>query len=197
VPNLEQPIKSEEREKLEITKLTLETRKLQLEAIYIRRTFFAQIFNTTAITFLGLAILLYVQMPQINEMTATRNLNETVQLTTAVDALQKSTDDEYKLRTMQFLASQWPQHTFIAEIATSIKAVVERKNAVECASIDKRVVDLQTSKVALAVSMKQQEVIKSFMPTASSAISSLKNQMDTVDSEVKKARELRAEKKCS
>lgn len=151
-----------EKEKLEIQKLRLEVR-------YIRRTFFAQIFNTLALLSIGVAVLIFYQWPQISQMEASRVSNERIQVGTMVVAAQALESVQDRNKIIESLAKQWPQYDFIKEIAAS-NAVIAQSIIVpkppelsqpapqseRCDALAKELVKLQKSANSLNVRLQSE-----------------------------------------
>jgi hypothetical protein len=112
------PTQLSEKERLEIQKLRLEIR-------YIRRTFFAQLFNTFTLLAIGIAVLFFYQWPQIGQMEATRLSSERTQVGTMVVAAQALENVQERNKIIESLAKQWPQYEFIRDIAAGNAVIAQ------------------------------------------------------------------------
>jgi hypothetical protein len=112
------PTQLSEKERLEIQKLRLEVR-------YIRRTFFAQLFNTLTLLAIGIGVLFFYQWPQIGQMEATRLSSERIQVGTMVVAAQALENVQERNKIIETLAKQWPQYEFIRDIAAGNAVIAQ------------------------------------------------------------------------
>jgi hypothetical protein len=131
-------------------KKELEIKKLELDTLYVKRTFFVQIANLLTLATAGIAALYFFQRPQIEMMEAARLSNEALQLDSMAIAILQFKDDEDKIAAFDRLASQWPRHTFLVDLARSMRALVAAKTeAVDCSGLDKQIASLVAELVKL------------------------------------------------
>jgi hypothetical protein len=94
----------------------LELTKLKLEIRTFNRTFYAQIANTVCILILGLAVLMFYQWPQLQQMEDAQEL-QVYKLVEDTQANIKDPGD--KTRMLDAIARRYPKYSFVIDIATA------------------------------------------------------------------------------
>ena len=191
---------------LDDTKKQLEIDKLRMEIRYIRRSFLAQLFNTVCLAFIGLSVLYFFQVPQLES-------NERIQVGNAVLAAQSMANETSRQIVLDQLVRQWPQYEFVAFVATANRRESEARKAeaasAECATLAKQIADLQQSANTLSAQYSREASggnvsgggISSVIARATAAVGpaaqSLKAQLEKAQATLAQTRKLHAEKRCT
>jgi hypothetical protein len=123
---------------LNSTKRSLEVKKLHLEIMYMRRTFWAQIGNTFAILALGAAALYFFQRPQISQMEAARLSNEKQYVISTVVSAYNMKDPKDRQQVLSILAQGFPEYPFVSTLLRGLEVVNSPTSFASFDSADER-----------------------------------------------------------
>lgn len=108
-------------------KHSLEIEKLKLELIYIRRTFFVQVFNAAVILALGVAAIYFFQRPQLAEMEATRLSAERQFVTKSISDAYSMKDPKDRKRMFGLLAQEYPTYESVIQSITASLDITDKQ----------------------------------------------------------------------
>jgi len=178
----------------------LEIKKIRTDTLFVKLTFVAQLLNPLTIAAVGVAVLYLFQRPQIEQMEASRLLNEKQQISAALERAVTINSPAQRAITFKVLKELWPQYEAIT-VAEESRNLLDLKPPAamkeNCAQILGNLSRLEQARNTLKIEIAAEvSGLRGSLPGTGPIAKVLKSQLAEIDTQLEKLRNLRAAALC-